>query len=78
MSLFGDCDFDRRFVVHAIESEVLAEVAPTLSQRRIYWMAVPQIVRDLLRWYRSHEQQTTLRTTLVGDLFHLFPPSLEA
>ena len=35
-------------------------------------------VRDLLRWYRTYEQQTTLRTTLVADLFHLFPPRLEA
>ena len=71
VSLFGDGDFDRLFVVHAIDPRVLAEVAPTLSQRRICWMTVPQIVGDLLHWYRSHEHQTTLRNTLVGDLFHL-------
>jgi hypothetical protein len=71
VSLFGDSDFDRLFVVHAIDPSVLDELALALSQRRIYWMTVPQIVRDLLQWYRSHQQQTTLRNTLVGDLFHL-------
>jgi hypothetical protein len=71
VSLFGNGDFDRLFVVHAIDPRVLADLAPALSQQRIYWTTVPQIVRDLLRWYRSHAQPTTLRSTLVGDLFHL-------
>ena len=71
VSLFGNDDFDRLFVVHAIDPSVLAELAPALSLRHIYWTTVPQIVLDLLQWYRSHQQQTTLRNTLVGDLFHL-------
>jgi hypothetical protein len=48
VSPFGDCDFDRLSVVHAIEPGVFAEVAPAVSQWRIYWTTVPQIVRDLL------------------------------
>jgi hypothetical protein len=71
VGLFGDDDFDRVFVVHAIDPGVLAELGLMLSQWRIYWVTVPEIVQDLLRWYQGHEQQTTLRNTLVGDLFHL-------
>ena len=71
VGLFGSDDFDRLFVVHAIDPRVLAELGPALSQGRIYWTTVPEIVHDLLRWYRTHQQQTTLRNTLVGDLFHL-------
>jgi hypothetical protein len=69
--LFGDGAFDRLFVVHAIDPTVLAELGPALTQRRIHWLTVPELVRDLLGWYRTHQRQTTLRNTLVGDLFHL-------
>jgi hypothetical protein len=71
ITLFGNDNFDRLFVVHAIAPDVLADLGPMLSQRRIYWLTVPEIVRDLLLWYRGHERPTALRNTLVGDLFHL-------
>ena len=71
ITLFGNDDFDRLFVVHAIAPDVLADLGPHLAQRRIYWLTVPEIVRDLLIWYRGHERPTALRNTLVGDLFHL-------
>lgn len=71
VALFGTGDFDRLFVVHAITPAVLAELSSFLSDQRIYWTTVPGIVCDLLTWYRGHEHQTTLRNTLVGDLFHL-------
>lgn len=71
VSLFGSTTFDRLFVVHAIDSRVLGEWQSGLVKQRIFWITVPEVVRDLLAWYRGHEQQTTFRNTLVGDLFHL-------
>ena len=71
ITLFGNDDFDRLFVVHAINPQVLSDLGPHLGQRQIYWLTVPEIVRDLLLWYRGHERPTALRNTLVGDLFHL-------
>lgn len=71
VDLLGSRDFDRLFVVHAIDSRVLEEFQAALARNRIYWITVPEIVRDLLGWYQRHGQQTTLRNTLVGDLFHL-------
>ena len=71
-TLFGTDDFDRLFVVHAMDSAVLAEVGPTLAERRIHWLTVPEVVDDLVTWYRDHRRPAALRNTLVGDLFHLF------
>ena len=70
-ALFGTDDFDRLFVVHAIDAGVRGEIAPTLAERRVYWLTVPEVVADLLSWYRRHPRPTALRNTLVGDLFHL-------
>ena len=70
-SLFGTDDFDRLFVVHAVDAGVLAELGPVLAEHRIHWVTVPAVVADLLAWYRAHARPTALRTTLVGDLFHL-------
>src|SRR5215216_8006809 len=52
VTLFGNDDFDRLFVVHAIAPEVWADLGPTLSHRRIHWITVPEVVADLLQWYR--------------------------
>jgi hypothetical protein len=71
MALFGTDDFDRLFVVHAMDSVVLADLGPALAERRIYWLTVPEVVRDLVKWYRDHRRPAALRNTLVGDLFHL-------
>ena len=71
VDLLGSRDFYRLFVVHAIDPRVLEEFQAALARNRIYWITVPEIVRDLLGWYQRHGQQTTLRNTLVGDLFHL-------
>jgi hypothetical protein len=71
MALFGTEDFDRLFVVHAIDSVVLADLGPALAERRIYWLTVPEVVRDLMKWYGDHRRPAALRNTLVGDLFHL-------
>lgn len=71
VNFFGSTDFDRLFIVHAIDSRVFGEWQSALAQQRIFWVTVPEIVRDLLAWYRVHEKQTTLRNTLVGDIFHL-------
>jgi hypothetical protein len=70
-ALFGTDDFDRLFVVHAVAPEVLADLAPELARCRIHWLTIPDLVRDLVMWYRDHKRPAALRTTLVGDLFHL-------
>ena len=71
IALFGTDDFDRLFVVHAMDSVVLADLGQTLADRRIYWITVPEVVQDLVKWYRDHRRPAALRNTLVGDLFHL-------
>ena len=70
-ALFGTDDFDRLFVVHALDPKVLADLGAELAQKRIYWVTVPELVRDLLGWYRAHQRPAALRNTLVGDLLHL-------
>jgi hypothetical protein len=71
VSMFGTSDFDRLFIVHAIDPQALAEVAPTLEQARIHWLTIPQLLDDLLLWYAAHPHPTELRQSLVGDLLHL-------
>ena len=70
-SLFGTDDFDRLFVVHAINPHVLQQLSAELAARRIFWLTVPDVLRDLVVWYRDHQRPAALRNTLVGDLFHL-------
>jgi hypothetical protein len=69
--LFGTDAFDRLFVVHAVDPAILAALAPELEPRRIYWLTVPELVRDLLDWYRAHPRPSGLRNTLTGDIWHL-------
>lgn len=69
--LFGTDDFDRIFVVHAIDAATLLELEPMLSFHRIHWLTVPMIVGDLLTWYHAHQRPSGLRHSLVGDLWHL-------
>jgi hypothetical protein len=70
-ALFGTDDFDRLFVVHALDRAVVDELGSTLAPRRIHWLTIPELVRDLLDWYRAHERPTSLRNTLTGDIWHL-------
>lgn len=71
MALFGTDDFDRLFVVHAMDRTVVSDLASAFVSRRIHWLTVPEVVHDLLDWYRIHERPTSLRNTLTGDLWHL-------
>jgi hypothetical protein len=70
-SILGTGDFDRLFVVHAIDQAVLDELRPLLARRRIFWLTIPEIVRDLELWYRAHPRPTGLRHSPVGDMLHL-------
>jgi hypothetical protein len=70
-ALFGTDDFDRLFVVHAVAPGVLADLGPVLARHKIHWVTIPDVVGDLLRWYRAHGRPAALRNTLVGDLLHL-------
>ena len=69
--LFKTLEFDRLFVVHALDPAVRAELAPQLAAKRIYWLTVSELVDDLLGWYREQRRPTVLRNTLAGDMFHL-------
>ena len=70
-ALFGTDDFDRLFVVHALDASVRAESAPRLAEHRIYWLTIPELVDDLAIWYKTHPRPATLRFSFVGDLMHL-------
>jgi hypothetical protein len=69
--LFGTEDFDRLFVVHAVDPVVVSTLAPELLPRRIHWLTMPELVADLLAWYRQHSRPSGLRNTLTGDIWHL-------
>lgn len=69
--LFGSEEFDRLFIVHAIDPVVLSDVEPLLASRRIHWLTIPEIVHDLQAWYRIHPRPTGLRHSLFGDIWHL-------
>lgn len=69
--VFDTDDFDRLFVVHAIDPDMLRQVSSTLAHHRIYWLTIPQLLGDLLPWYAAHKHPTELRQSLVGDLLHL-------
>lgn len=70
--IFGSDDFDRVFVVHAIDPLVRAGFGThNLSSLRIHWLTVNELLGDLLMWYRNHPRQSGLRNTLIGDVFHL-------
>ena len=68
---FGTDDFDRLFIVHALDPKVRAELTPRLAELRIYWMTIPELIEDVYTWYQSHQRRAALRRTLIGDLLHL-------
>lgn len=71
-TLFSTNDFDRLFVVHALDPQVRADIAPTLAERwRIHWVTIRELVADLLPWYKLHPRPAGLRHSLIGDLLHL-------
>jgi len=69
--LFGSAEFDRLFVVHAIDPAALSSIGPALLEKRIHWITIDAVVRDLLAWYKLHPRPTSLRNSLMGDLWHL-------
>jgi hypothetical protein len=73
-AFFDSAEFDRIFVIHALDDAVRAEVSPSLAQNhRIHWMTIPELASDLRDWYVASDRPTriSLRNTLAGDLFHL-------
>lgn len=71
VDLLGSSDFDRLFVVHAVDQTALSSVEPMLLEKRVHWTTIDVVVRDLLNWYKVHPKPTTLRNTLMGDVWHL-------
>jgi hypothetical protein len=71
-SLFGTADFDRIFVLHAIDKDIRNELGPELTaKKRIHLFTVHEIVNDLRDWYATFDGKAALRHTLMGDLWHL-------
>ncbi len=68
---FGTDDFDRLFIVHALDPAVRAELTQDLAELRIFWMTIPELIDDVYTWYQSHQRRAALRRTLTGDLLHL-------
>jgi hypothetical protein len=69
--IFGTDDFDRLFVVHALDPKVRQDLMPRLASHRIFWLTIPEVVQDLIAWYKLHQRPAALRNTLIGDLVHL-------
>lgn len=70
-SYFGTGDFDRLFVVHALDPQVRSDLTPELAARRIFWMTIPEMVDDVYEWYQHHQRRAALRRSPTGDLLHL-------
>jgi hypothetical protein len=68
---FDSPDFDRLFVVHAVDPCVANTHASVLTRQRIHILSVNDLVADLHVWYVQHPRKSGLRHTLVGDLWHL-------
>lgn len=68
---FGTTEFDRVFVVHALDPLVRAELEPFLVERRIFWLTVPEVVADIYTWYQTHPRRAALRRSATGDLLHM-------
>lgn len=69
---FGTADFDRLFVVHALDPKVRNELCPSLAKdKRIHWLTVREIITDLYQWYQQLTHQAALRHTFTGDIWHL-------
>lgn len=71
VELFGNEDFNRLFVVHAINPSALSKIESSLLEKRVHWITIDAVVRDLLTWYKLHPKPTSLRNSLMGDLWHL-------
>ena len=70
-SYFGTDDFDRLFIVHALDPQVRPELSSWLSERRVFWVTLPELLEDVYEWYQAHERRAALRRTLTGDLLHI-------
>lgn len=70
-SYFGTDDFDRLFVVHALDAQVRSDVAADLAVRRIHWLTIPELVSDVYAWYQAHPRRAAIRRSFTGDLLHI-------
>jgi hypothetical protein len=69
---FRTSDFDRLFVLHALDPQVRSALAPQLAAtQRVHLLTVREVVADLQQWYEHYASPATLRHSLVGDLWHL-------
>jgi len=64
-------DFDRLFVFHAVDRDLLGDHIGWLQERRIHLLTVQEVLRDLQAWYKEQKRPGHIRNALTGDLFHL-------
>ncbi len=64
---FGTDDFDRLFIVHALDPRVRAELTPRLAELHIYWMTIPELIDDVCTWCQYHPRRAALRRALTGN-----------
>jgi hypothetical protein len=69
--LFETEDFDRLFVVHALDPQRRSEIDRRMAPHRVYWLTVAELLKDLSSWYAAHPRPAGLRNSLIGDLLHL-------
>ena len=71
-AFFCKDDFDRLFVVHAIDTQVLDRNSALLARCHIHFTTIRNVVADVYQWYCDPKvRKAGLRNTLVGDLWHL-------
>lgn len=69
--IFGTDEFDRIFVVHALNENVKKNLCLKLKQKRIHFLTIKDVIKDIQSWYVNFEKKSTLRNIIVGDLWHL-------
>ena len=71
VEFFGTDDFDRLFIVHALDTAVIEQYGEFLADKRICILGISDLVADLCKWYEEHPRRSGLRNTLTGDIWHL-------
>ncbi len=72
VEFFDNKDFDRLFVLHAMNPAVIEQNIELLKANRIHFLNISEVVEDLYKWYKKDEKRPAgLRNTMTGDIWHL-------
>ena len=70
-NVFNTQEFDRVFVVHAVDPSGFEGMVEFYREQRVFWVTAQELLDDLRKWYKEPKRRSGLRNTLMGDLFHL-------